>query len=67
MKFLKKNITEGSSPENECACPMKGIFDSELMRVLAVGALAILATSAIIALACHTIKKISGEEDFTCG
>lgn len=42
------------------------MFDSEIMRVLAVGMLAILATSAITALACHTIKRLTGEEDFTC-
>ena len=65
MKFLKKELTEADSCEKECRCPMR-VFDSELMRVLAVGMLAVLATSAIVALACHTIKRLTGEEDFTC-
>lgn len=65
MKFLKKEFSEESACEKECSCPMK-LFDSELMRVLAVGMLAVLATSAIVALACHTIKRLTGEEDFTC-
>lgn len=65
MKFLKKEFPEGSVCETECSCPMK-LFDSEIMRVLAVAALAILATSAITALACHTIKRLTGEEAFTC-
>ena len=65
MKFLKKELSGESVCEKECACPMK-LFDSELMRVLAVGMLAVLATSAIVALACHTIKRLTGEGDFTC-
>lgn len=62
MKFLKKELFDQNTCEKECSCP----FDSELARVLAVGILAILATSAITALACHTIKRLTGEEDFTC-
>ncbi|MBD5128625.1 MAG: hypothetical protein HDT43_01665 [Ruminococcaceae bacterium] len=65
MKFLKKELSEENICEKECSCPMK-LFDSELMRVLAVGMLAILACSAITALAMHTVKRLTGEEDFTC-
>ena len=42
------------------------LVDGEIMRVLALGMLAVLATSAIVAIACHTIKRLTGEEDFTC-
>ena len=42
------------------------VFDSEIMRVLAVGMLAVLACSAITALAMHTVKRLTGEEGFTC-
>lgn len=62
MKFLKKEFSDENISEKECSCP---VFDSELARVLAIGMLAILATSAITALACHTIKRLTGEEDFT--
>lgn len=65
MKFLKKEFPEGTVPEQECSCPMK-LFDSEIMRVLAIGLLAVLATASIVAIACHTIKRLGGEEDFTC-
>ncbi len=65
MKFLKKELSEENVCEKECSCPMK-LFDGEIMRVLAIGMLAVLATSAIVAIACHTIKRLTGEEDFTC-
>jgi len=65
MKFLKKEIPEAEVCEKECRCPMK-IFDSEIMRVLAVGMLAILACSAITALAMHTVKRLTGGEGYTC-
>jgi len=65
MKFLKKEFSEENVCEKECSCPMK-LFDGEIMRVLAIGMLAVLATSAIVAIACHTIKSLTGEEDFTC-
>ncbi|GEM_PF-4109930 len=65
MRFLKKELTEADACEKECRCPMR-VFDSEIMRVLAVGMLAVLACSAITALAVHTIKRLTGEEGFTC-
>lgn len=65
MKFLKKEFTADAAPEQECSCPMK-LFDSELARVLAIGLLAVLATASVVALCCHTIKRLGGKEDFTC-
>lgn len=65
MRFLKKELPEANACEAESRCPMR-VFDSEIMRVLAVGMLAVLACSAITALAIHTIKRLTGEEGFTC-
>lgn len=64
MRFLNKDFSENAAPERECSCPE--LFDSELMRVLAIGLLAVVATASIVALACHTIKRLGGKEDFTC-
>ena len=54
MRFLKKELPEAGACEKECRCLMR-VFDSEIMRVLAVGMLAVLACSAITALAIHTV------------